>query len=151
MTESVIVVHNSPERTSFTRYACLSSDAKNYFNEIFSLFITDCKEGRDLGYQGKQEYLVQPWGHNESISVICDMAYGLTYIQMRSTDKFKASRSWQSFRTGFGDGIDEYWFGNENLHHITKQGTYILDVMVTYLPNIVAHARYFGFRVSYTL
>ena len=38
------------------------------------------------------------------------------------------NRNWTDYRLGFGHPSGEFWFGNENVHQLTKDGNYTLRV-----------------------
>ena len=37
-------------------------------------------------------------------------------------------RNWADYKAGFGDPSGEFWFGNEHLHQLTKEGNYRLRI-----------------------
>jgi len=58
--------------------------------------------------------------------------FGWLIIQKHVVDNSTMfNRSWNDYRTGFGDpGGEHYWFGNENLYHLTSSGNWKLRVEV---------------------
>ncbi|KAI8510972.1 hypothetical protein Bbelb_118880 [Branchiostoma belcheri] len=75
-----------------------------------------------------------------------------TVIQRRQkTDADKQVdffKTWDEYRTGFGNPEGEYWIGNHVLHQLTKHGDYELRVDLRMTDKIHAHAHYDMFRVK---
>merc|ERR1712142_631787 len=46
-------------------------------------------------------------------------------------DAFK-DKLWVDYKDGFGDGINEFWFGLKKMHDYTKNGLWLLKVAFTY-------------------
>jgi len=46
-------------------------------------------------------------------------------------DAFK-DKLWVDYKDGFGDGINEFWFGLQKMHDFTKNGLWLLKVTFTY-------------------
>ena len=49
-------------------------------------------------------------------------------IQRRFDGSEDFYRNWADYKAGFGDPSGEFWFGNENLHQLTKDGNYRLRI-----------------------
>ena len=78
-------------------------------------------------------FRVSPTGGCE-FKVYCDMCLeskgeGWMVIQRRSNGAVHFhNKSWNDYKTGFGDYLGEYWMGLEKLHEITTSGSYELHV-----------------------
>ena len=58
-------------------------------------------------------------------------------------------RTWDEFKTGFGNIYDNYWIGNERLYQLTKDGRYKLRVVLQAKNNNVWYwADYDTFRIE---
>ena len=56
--------------------------------------------------------------------VFCDQTTdngGWTVIQRRVDGSTNFQRDWVSYKDGFGQLQREFWFGNQNIHHLTSQ------------------------------
>ncbi|KAK3781815.1 hypothetical protein RRG08_059061 [Elysia crispata] len=95
--------------------------------------------------------VIYPSGQSEfQFPYLCDPvtdAGGWIVIQRRSTGKINFHRNWVDYRTGFGFFDDDFWLGNDNIHAITRTGTYELRVDLRYKGKS-AFARYSHFSVS---
>ena len=81
---------------------------------------------------------------------LCDSltdAGGWIVIQRRSTGNVDFHRNWVDYRNGFGHLDGDFWLGNDNIHAITRTGTYELRVDLRYKGKS-AFARYSHFSVS---
>ena len=81
---------------------------------------------------------------------LCDPltdAGGWIVIQRRSTGNVDFHRNWVDYKTGFGYFGDDFWLGNDNIHAITRTGTYELRVDLRYKGKS-AFAHYSNFSVS---
>ena len=81
---------------------------------------------------------------------LCDSltdAGGWIVIQRRSTGKVDFHRNWVDYRNGFGHLDGDFWLGNDNIHAITRTGTYELRVDLRYKGKAV-FALYSNFSVS---
>ena len=81
---------------------------------------------------------------------LCDPvtdAGGWIVIQRRTTGSVDFHRNWADYRAGFGYLDDDFWLGNNNIHAITRTGTYELRVDLRYKGKS-AFAHYSKFSVS---
>ncbi|KAK5930638.1 hypothetical protein CgunFtcFv8_026858 [Champsocephalus gunnari] len=62
--------------------------------------------------------------------VLCEMTSegGWTVIQKRHNGSQSFNQLWESYKTGFGSLNGEFWLGLENIHSLSRQGPYILQV-----------------------
>ncbi|XP_022594808.1 angiopoietin-related protein 4-like [Seriola dumerili] len=89
----------------------------------------DC---HDLFVQGQRAsgiYTVQP-ENSQPFSVLCEMTSegGWTIIQKRQDGSQNFNQLWESYKKGFGSLNGEFWLGLENIHSLSKQGQYVLQV-----------------------
>ncbi|KAM3876270.1 angiopoietin-related protein 4-like [Diretmus argenteus] len=89
----------------------------------------DC---HDLFVQGQRTsgvYTIQP-RDTQSFSVLCEMTSegGWTVIQKRHDGSQNFNHLWESYQKGFGSLNSEFWLGLENIHSLSKQGQYTLQV-----------------------
>ncbi|CAH1242874.1 ANGPT2 [Branchiostoma lanceolatum] len=69
--------------------------------------------------------------NNVSVEVYCDMdtdGGGWTVIQRRFDGSVPFNRTWADYKRGFGNKAGEHWLGNDNLHLLTNQRDYRLQI-----------------------
>ena len=71
-----------------------------------------------------------------------------TTIQRRLDGALSFARSWEDYKTGFGQPDGEFWIGNDNLHFLTTQDNYILRLDMWDLENNYYIAEYDFFKVD---
>eukprot|EP00105_Crassostrea_gigas_P030251 XP_011452493.1 PREDICTED: ryncolin-4 isoform X2 [Crassostrea gigas] len=84
--------------------------------------------------------------------VFCDMTTdggGWTVIQRRfdGTTDFQ-NKTWQKYAEGFGHPGHEYWFGNDAIHDLTKDGKKSLRINLKKFNGQEGHAVYSTFKVG---
>ncbi|XP_077390350.1 angiopoietin-related protein 4-like [Festucalex cinctus] len=94
--------------------------------------VRDC---HDLFVQGQRAsgiYTIQAQ-NSQPVNVLCEMTSegGWTVIQKRLDGSQNFNQLWESYKNGFGNLNGEFWLGLENIHAISKQGQYLLQVEVT--------------------
>ena len=57
-------------------------------------------------------------------------------------------RNWADYKAGFGDPSGEFWFGNENLHQLTKDGNCRLRIELMDPYGNVADVEYGTFVIG---
>ncbi|XP_077440339.1 angiopoietin-related protein 4-like [Vanacampus margaritifer] len=92
----------------------------------------DC---HDLFVQGQRAsgiYTIQAQ-NSQLVNVLCEMTSegGWTVIQKRLDGSQNFNQLWESYKNGFGSLNGEFWLGLENIHAISKQSQYLLQVEVT--------------------
>ncbi|KAL5011703.1 hypothetical protein ScPMuIL_010254, partial [Solemya velum] len=96
-------------------------------------------------------YKIKPKGVEEPFSVYCDMqteGEGWTVFQRRQNGSVDFDRDWESYETGFGDLMGEFWLGNNFIHSITNQGLYELMVNMSDFEGSSAYAHYNFFDIG---
>ena len=69
-------------------------------------------------------------------------------IQRRFDGSEDFYRNWADYKRGFGDPSGEFWFGNENLHQLTKDGNYKLKIELIDRDGTVAVVEYGTFIIG---
>ncbi|KAF7202561.1 angiopoietin-related protein 4 [Nothobranchius furzeri] len=89
----------------------------------------DCHDLFMRGQKASGIYTIQPEG-SQPFSVLCQMTPegGWTIIQKRQDGSQNFNQLWESYKNGFGSLKGEFWLGLDNIHSLSKQGQYILQV-----------------------
>lgn len=110
----------------------------------------DCYELYRNGFRVSGVYPIKlPQGN--VLNVWCDMSPkngGWTVIQRRHDGSENFTRDWDDYTFGFGNVNSEYYFGNENIHQMTKKGNYSLRIELTDWENNTAYAQYDHFSID---
>ncbi|XP_023147408.1 angiopoietin-related protein 4-like [Amphiprion ocellaris] len=90
---------------------------------------TDCHDLFVRGQRASGVYTIQP-ENSKPFNVLCEMTSdgGWTIIQKRHDGSLNFNQLWESYKKGFGNLNDEFWLGLENIHSVSRQGQYILQV-----------------------
>ncbi|XP_045183386.2 microfibril-associated glycoprotein 4-like [Mercenaria mercenaria] len=102
----------------------------------------DCNEVQNPGYTRTGVYTIYPKPGVIGFKVRYDMETttgGWTIIQFRLSAS-NVFRTWDEYKSGFGDVNENYWLGNQAIHMITSQGKYKLRVDLTSIENETAYA-----------
>ena len=82
----------------------------------------DCLEFYQHGYKINGVYrLLGPGFH--TLHAFCDQTTqggGWTVFQRRQDGSVDFNRTWNDYKDGFGNLDGEFWFGNDNIHDLTK-------------------------------
>uniref|UniRef100_A0A7M5X6Q3 Fibrinogen C-terminal domain-containing protein n=1 Tax=Clytia hemisphaerica TaxID=252671 RepID=A0A7M5X6Q3_9CNID len=82
----------------------------------------DCLEFYQAGYKINGIYRLH--GHRFSVlNTYCDQTTdngGWTTFLRRTNGSVNFTRNWNDYKLGFGKLTGEFWFGNENVHDLTK-------------------------------
>ncbi|KAM9358097.1 angiopoietin-related protein 4-like [Symphorus nematophorus] len=105
----------------------LRGEAENSQNT--SGLARDCHDLFAQGQRASGIYTIQPES-SQPFNVLCEMTSegGWTIIQKRYDGSQNFNQLWQSYKKGFGNLHGEFWLGLENIHSLSKQGQYILQV-----------------------
>lgn len=101
-------------------------------------------------------YKIQPQA-SQPFQAYCEMTAegGWTVIQRRQDGAVDFDQLWQAYKNGFGTLNGEFWLGLDQIHALSRQGGYVLQVQLTDWNNQVQSVEY-SFRLggeesSYTL
>ncbi|XP_053325646.1 ficolin-1-like [Spea bombifrons] len=109
----------------------------------------DCKELLKKGLIMSDWYTISPDG-KQPLKVLCDMhtdGGGWIVFQRRYDGSVDFFQGWNSYKTGFGNRLSEFWLGNDNLHMLTSSGTWELRVDLQDFENTNYFAKYTSFKV----
>ncbi|XP_073397302.1 ficolin-1-B-like isoform X1 [Dendrobates tinctorius] len=109
----------------------------------------NCKELQERGEVLSDWYTIFPDGKTP-LKVLCDMhtdGGGWIVFQRRSDGSVDFFRDWNSYKIGFGNRMNEFWLGNENLNRITSLGSWTLRIDFQDLEYIKYFATYESFAV----
>ncbi|XP_059197376.1 angiopoietin-related protein 4-like [Centropristis striata] len=92
----------------------------------------DCSQLFVRGQRASGVYTIQP-ENSQPFNVYCEMTTeeGWTVIQKRYDGSQSFNQLWESYKRGFGSLNDEFWLGLENIHSLSKQGDYVLQVALS--------------------
>jgi len=85
----------------------------------------DCLEFKKSGQTISGTYRLKKHGFYSS-TAYCDqetMGGGWTVIQRRQDGSVSFNRNWNEYKVGFGQLSGEFWYGNENIHDLTRPST----------------------------
>ncbi|CAJ0952907.1 unnamed protein product, partial [Ranitomeya imitator] len=94
-------------------------------------------------------YTIYPDG-SQPLKVLCDMdtdGGGWIVIQRRWDGSVDFFRTWDDYKNGFGNRLNEFWLGNENIHQITSTGTWEFRVDLQDFESKKVFAKYASFKV----
>lgn len=95
-------------------------------------------------------YTIYP-DHTNAKRVYCDMTTrggGWTVIQKRLDNSTDFYRTWKEYKKGFGNPSQNYWIGNEAIHHLTKSSPQKLRVDLQRFSGEKGFAEYTKFAVG---
>uniref|UniRef100_A0A4W6D5E9 Fibrinogen C-terminal domain-containing protein n=1 Tax=Lates calcarifer TaxID=8187 RepID=A0A4W6D5E9_LATCA len=103
----------------------------------------DCQDLFVRGQRASGVYTIQP-ENSQPFSVLCEMTSegGWTVIQKRQDGSQKFNQPWESYKRGFGSLNGEFWLGLENIHSLSRQGQYVLQVELSDQAGEQQAARY---------
>ncbi|XP_071980778.1 ficolin-2-like [Engystomops pustulosus] len=109
----------------------------------------DCKSLLEKGFTLSDWYIIYPDG-KQPLRVLCDMhtdGGGWIVFQRRYDGSVDFLQNWESYKTGFGSRLSEFWLGNENIYKITSSGTWELRIDLQDFDFINYFAKYSSFKV----
>ncbi|KAH8258446.1 hypothetical protein KR038_011593, partial [Drosophila bunnanda] len=92
-------------------------------------------------------HLIAPAGQRHPLMSHCT-ADGWTTVQRRFDGSADFNRSWADYAKGFGTPGGEFWIGNEQLHHLTRDNCSRLQVQMQDIYDNVWVAEYARFYIS---
>ncbi|XP_029005377.1 angiopoietin-related protein 4-like [Betta splendens] len=103
----------------------------------------DCHDLFVQGQRASGVYVIQPEA-SKPVNVLCEMTAegGWTVIQKRQDGSQNFNQQWESYKKGFGSLHGEFWLGLDNIHSVTKQGGYVLQVELSDRAGAQQAARY---------
>ncbi|KAM4549318.1 angiopoietin-related protein 4-like [Odontesthes bonariensis] len=103
----------------------------------------DCHDLFVRGQRASGVYTIQP-ENSQPFNVLCEMTSdgGWTIIQKREDGSQNFNQLWDTYKTGFGSLNGEFWLGLDNIHSLSKQGQYILQVELSGETGKQQDARY---------
>lgn len=153
MSERTLVRSLSKEGHVLFRRSCETAvhDPFNCFASIVTT-VRDCSDQLLRGGQKSGVYLVTPDLRSRSFPVLCDMeldAGGWTLLQRRQDGSVSFNRTWDEYRSGFGE-LDggEFWLGNNMMHLLTRDRDMVLRVELEDFDGVMEYAEYEHFRVG---
>ncbi|XP_007427968.1 angiopoietin-related protein 6 [Python bivittatus] len=111
---------------------------------------SDCQAAQQDG-QPSGIIMLQPVHARGIIQVWCDQEYdggGWTVIQRRQDGSVNFFTTWQHYKNGFGNLEGEHWLGLESIHLLTRQGSYMLRVLMEDWSGRQAQAEYSTFALE---
>ena len=85
----------------------------------------DCKDVLKRGWREDGVYLIRRPGDDVYRPIRCRMSIlggGWTVIQRRVDGTVIFAGDWEYYKHGFGEVSKEFWYGNDNIHNLTKDG-----------------------------
>ena len=131
------------------------SDLSNYLvsqrGEMLAFAVhknMECKDWKALGYTKSGVYYI--FHNRRKMKVYCVMGDSDAWIriQRRQDGSVNFNRRWQEYKEGFGDPSGEFWLGNENIHHLTKDREMMIYFRLWTFDNDFAGIGFRGFRVD---
>ncbi|XP_069936699.1 angiopoietin-4-like, partial [Cherax quadricarinatus] len=151
------LLENVTQHTQQSRDKLLQqlSQCQHNVTEIkkISLRARDCWDLQHKGVTESGVYQVFPQCFAGGVSVLCEMQeehmWTVFLVRRRQTPQVNFTRTWQDYKTGFGDPSGEYWLGNDNLHALTSGvHRYRLKVIATNLQGEQRSAVWETFSVA---
>ncbi|XP_062602140.1 techylectin-5A-like, partial [Saccostrea cucullata] len=110
----------------------------------------DCQDLLLRGYRESKVYTIYP-NNGTWFQVYCDQETdggGWTVIQRRQDGSEDFFRTWNDYKTGFGNLSNEFWLGNDKIHTITNSGNYTIRFDLKDFLGNSRHASYSTFNVG---
>uniref|UniRef100_A0A8C5R9R4 Fibrinogen C-terminal domain-containing protein n=1 Tax=Leptobrachium leishanense TaxID=445787 RepID=A0A8C5R9R4_9ANUR len=110
----------------------------------------NCVEVLKSGFRLSGWYTIYP-DEGAPMSVLCDMdtdGGGWIVFQRRRDGSLDFYRDWDSYKSGFGSQLGEFWLGNENIHRLTAEGSFTLRVDLEDFDGTSKFATYRDFLIE---
>ncbi|XP_041791706.1 angiopoietin-related protein 4-like [Chelmon rostratus] len=109
----------------------------------------DCHDLFAQGQRASGVYTIQPES-SQPFNVLCDMTSegGWTVIQKRQDGSQNFNQLWESYKRGFGSLNGDFWLGLDNIHSLSKQGQYVLQVELSGLAGQQQAAARYRFQLD---
>ncbi|KAG8447763.1 hypothetical protein GDO86_015031, partial [Hymenochirus boettgeri] len=94
-------------------------------------------------------YTIYPEG-SQPMKVMCDMETdggGWIVFQRRWDGSVDFVRDWNSYKMGFGNHLNEFWLGNENIYKLTSSGSWELRIDLQDVENGKFFIKYSSFKL----
>ncbi|XP_034032609.1 uncharacterized protein LOC117515929 [Thalassophryne amazonica] len=112
----------------------------------------DCSDHLIRGEKKSGVYQVTPHLGSRSFTVVCDMELhggGWTVLQRRQDGSMSFNRTWEEYRSGFGElNGGEFWLGNHLIHLLTRDRNMMLRVELEDFDGVTGYAEYEHFSVA---
>ncbi|EMP31096.1 Ficolin-1 [Chelonia mydas] len=85
-----------------------------------------------------------------------DLPLAFQAFQRRQDGSVDFYQGWEAYKRGFGNQASEFWLGNDNIHLLTRSGTYQLRIDARDFNESSTFAKYTSFKMlsekeNYTL
>ena len=101
----------------------LSRERRRVIGTVKNAF--DCNDVLKRGWKKDGVYLISHPGEDVYRPIRCKMSIlggGWTIIQRRVDGSLSFKGDWRQYKHGFGEVSREFWYGNDNIHNLTKGG-----------------------------
>ncbi|KAG8577137.1 hypothetical protein GDO81_010075 [Engystomops pustulosus] len=115
------------------------------------LIFRDCSDYYKMGKRLNGIYQVMPDPKNKTFGVFCDMESmggGWTVVQRRKDGSINFNRTWDEYKSGFGNLSGEFWLGNDRLHLLSKSANMMLRIELEDFKGVKEYASYDQFYVA---
>uniref|UniRef100_H2YQD4 Fibrinogen C-terminal domain-containing protein n=1 Tax=Ciona savignyi TaxID=51511 RepID=H2YQD4_CIOSA len=110
-----------------------------------------CKAALQLGHNESGIYNISNPRNQQLLEVYCDQTTdngGWMVIQRRTDGSENFFRTWAEYQEKFGNLSNEFWLGLENLHALTRMGSYELRIELEDCANIRKFAKFSSFSIG---
>ncbi|KAI0231293.1 Ficolin-1 [Lamellibrachia satsuma] len=109
----------------------------------------NCAQIQHGGANTHGVYTIYPSG--QPLEVYCDLTTdrgGWTVFQRRLDGSVDFYRDWVDYKNGFGSASGECWLGNDHIHSLTSNGSYVLRIDMETFDGETRFAEYVGFSID---
>ena len=127
----------------------LSRERRRVIGTVKKAF--DCKDVLKRGWKKDGVYLIQHPGEDVYRPIRCRMSIlggGWTVIQRRVDGSLSFKVDWRRYKHGFGEVSREFWYGNDNIHNLTKNGDNEVIFELQSASGVFYHPYYQQFKVD---